>query len=102
MNRHSRHEHPSVYDVDRRVEHREPADGIVELRFVNGGAEAHTGQLVDISENGFRAIHDFERLQSGDVVVFNLPGRSGRARVVWNRHLGHRVESGFWMERSSH
>jgi hypothetical protein len=55
------------------------------------------GRLVDTSESGFRAAHGHAGLTAGQVVRFELPGRSGRARVAWTRVAGQEVESGFFV-----
>ena len=57
-------------------------------------AEIRAG-LVDISSNGFRAIHTHAALTKGETVRFQHPSASGRARVIWNRITMGGVETGF-------
>jgi hypothetical protein len=51
--------------------------------------------LVDYSHNGFRAIHAYAALHAGQVVDFQHAIAGGRARVMWNRIMDDRVETGF-------
>ncbi len=53
------------------------------------------GRLVDISRSGFRARHSYPRFQPGQQVSFRYPASEGQARVMWNRILDGRVETGF-------
>ncbi|MEJ5368866.1 MAG: hypothetical protein WHT08_11135 [Bryobacteraceae bacterium] len=55
------------------------------------------GLLLDVSEHGFRAAHDFAALSAGQEVGFEHEGRQGRARVAWTRVAQGRVESGFFV-----
>jgi len=50
---------------------------------------------LDLAKSGFRAQHHLPALRPGHVVEFEFAGGNGRARVVWTRVLGDRVESGF-------
>jgi cold shock CspA family protein len=60
-----------------------------------GGPEPVWGHLVDIANRGFRARHKARGLEPGQQVEFEIAGFPGRARVVWTRIVGERVESGF-------
>ncbi|MEP7367207.1 MAG: PilZ domain-containing protein [Acidobacteriota bacterium] len=53
------------------------------------------GQLVDVSESGFRMAHADASLEPGSVFRFHHSEATGEARVVWNRILSGRVETGF-------
>jgi hypothetical protein len=55
------------------------------------------GQLLDIAQSGFRARHECHTLFSGQVVEFQHARAQGRARVVWTRIVGDRIESGFFI-----
>jgi len=79
---------------DRRAERRRMAAGDVTL-WLNGSPLTVSGHLIDLAKSGFRAQHSSPTLRSGHIVDFDLAGVSGRARVVWTRVLGDRVESGF-------
>lgn len=81
--------------MERRAEPRQPAQGVVLLRLTNGASVSLDGQLLDIAPSGFRASHGMRTLRPGQEVDFELAGYPGRARVVWTRILGDRVESGF-------
>jgi hypothetical protein len=82
---------------DLRREPRTPADGTVLLSFSQFVRQDVTGQLLDVSSNGFRASHNCPDLSTGLTVQFSHPAGSGIARVVWNRITGNRVESGFFI-----
>jgi hypothetical protein len=86
--------------VEQRAEPRHSARGEVWFAFDDGGsakgATEIRGKLLDRSTSGFRAEHDCTLLTSGQAVRFRLaPSREGRARVIWTRILGDRVETGF-------
>ncbi len=80
---------------ERRREAREPADEELTLLLDDPlPAEVH-GRLVDISRSGFRARHSYPRFEPGQQVRFRYPASEGQARVMWNRILHDRVETGF-------
>ena len=54
---------------------------------------------MDYSTNGFRAIHTYVALHTGQVVEFKHAVADGKARVMWNRIAGDKVESGFFVIR---
>jgi hypothetical protein len=53
------------------------------------------GRLVDVTRAGFRMAHECQTLEAGRLVEFSHGEAAGRARVVWNRISGARVETGF-------
>lgn len=53
------------------------------------------GRLMDVSPGGFRMSHHFASLAAGQVVEFSHIEAKGRARVIWNRIVAERVETGF-------
>ena len=80
---------------DRRKEPRVAADSELTL-LVDGPAPAEVhGRLVDISQSGFRARHAYPRFEPGQQVRFRHTATEGQARVMWNRILNDRVETGF-------
>ncbi|HKX00024.1 MAG TPA: PilZ domain-containing protein [Bryobacteraceae bacterium] len=86
--------------VENRREPRQPADGEIRLSFREPGPKTDprevVGMLLDRSASGFRAQHGCAELISGQVVRFRAQGSfKGKARVVWTRILGDRVETGF-------
>lgn len=80
---------------EKRREIRQPAEGPVLVRFANPQPLEILGQLMDVSASGFRMTHANQSLQSGQIVEFSHPQAVGAARVMWNRILDHRVETGF-------
>lgn len=50
---------------------------------------------MDVSDRGFRMAHDCVSLAAGQIVEFAHLEAAGHARVVWNRVIAGRVESGF-------
>jgi hypothetical protein len=50
---------------------------------------------MDLSASGFRMAHANQSLQSGQLVEFSHSFAVGVARVMWNRIMDHRVETGF-------
>jgi hypothetical protein len=94
------------------VVERQPRAALRELRKeprhrTKGSVTIHTdraeiqGQLVDMSENGFRMAHGDASLEPGQTLRFAHREAAGQARVVWNRIMSGRVETGFLIvERS--
>jgi hypothetical protein len=78
-----------------RREERRQADGAVRVRYANPRPVEIEGRLVDISKSGFRMAHNCVTLVSGQVVEFSHLEASGKARVMWNRVVEERVETGF-------
>jgi CelD/BcsL family acetyltransferase involved in cellulose biosynthesis len=86
-------------DADRRSERRFPGRGPLKLSFDDPSPQQIIGQLMDYSTNGFRAIHAYVALHTGQVVDFKHAVADGKARVMWNRIAGDKVESGFFVIR---
>jgi len=80
--------------LERRELERLPATGRITFCLI-GTRDSITGQLVDRSEHGFRAIHTGLTLRSGDDVTFRMAAFQGTARVVWTRAKASERESGF-------
>ena len=80
---------------EKRREIRQPAEGPVLVRFADPQPLEILGQLMDISPSGFRMSHANQSLQSGQVVEFSHAHAVGAARVMWNRIMDQRVETGF-------
>jgi len=81
--------------ADRRSEQRHPADGPMKLFFDDPAPLEITGRLLDYSKSGFRALHTYAALHTGQIVNFQHIVAAGQARVMWNRIADDRVESGF-------
>jgi len=80
---------------EKRTEIRQPAEGPVLVNFSNPQPMEILGELMDVSPSGFRMAHANQSLQSGQMVGFSHGLAMGTARVMWNRILDHRVETGF-------
>ena len=80
---------------ENRREPRHAAEGAVRVWFQNPSRHEIEGQLVDVSTHGFRMSHQFHNLEPGQTVQFSHPEAAGQARVIWNRILAARVETGF-------
>ncbi len=78
-----------------RKEPRRPAEGPVLVRFADPQPLEILGQLMDVSPSGFRMSHANQSLHSGQVVEFSHSLAVGAARVMWNRIMDQRVETGF-------
>jgi hypothetical protein len=97
---HYRHQDARLDDVraipERRREPRGSAAGRVALKLAERGPTIDA-TLLDVSESGFRAAHDCPDLRAGIEVGYKHWRGSGRARIVWNRIVGGRFESGFFV-----
>ena len=80
---------------EKRREMLQPAEGPVLVRFANPKPLEILGQLMDVSSSGFRMTHANQSLQSGQIVEFSHSNAVGAARVMWNRIMDQRVETGF-------
>ena len=80
---------------EHRSEPRRPADGAVRVWFTGPQPREIQGRLMDISTRGFRMAHQCADLEAGQVVEFSHIEAAGHARVIWNRILSARVETGF-------
>jgi hypothetical protein len=83
----------AVHEKRREVRH--PAEGPVLVSFSDPQRMDILGDLVDVSPSGFRMAHANQSLQSGQVVEFSHTHAAGAARVMWNRIMDQRVETGF-------
>ena len=80
---------------EKRREIRQPAEGPVLVRFADPQPLEIQGELMDVSASGFRMAHANQSLHSGQVVQFSHSLAVGAARVMWNRIVDQRVETGF-------
>jgi hypothetical protein len=80
---------------EKRRESRRPADGLAHVEFSNPRPVKIQGRLMDVSSSGFRMAHSYTSLAAGQVVDFAHSEARGSARVMWNRILDRRVETGF-------
>jgi hypothetical protein len=80
---------------ERRKEPREDADAELTLVVDDPLPAEVRGRLVDVSRSGFRARHAYPRFEPGQRVRFRSAASQGLARVIWNRILNDRVETGF-------
>lgn len=81
--------------ADRRAERRYRGSGQLKLSFDDPSRQEIIGRLLDYSKSGFRAVHAYAALHSGQVVQFQHAVAVGKARVMWNRIADDRVETGF-------
>ncbi len=81
--------------LERRREDRRPASGDLRLRFEDPLPTEVTGEILDVSDSGFRACHHSTALHNGQCVEFSYAEEEGTARVVWNRITADKVETGF-------
>ncbi len=81
--------------ADRRSERRYRGQGPLKLSFDDPSPQEIVGRLVDYSKSGFRAVHAYALLHTGQVVAFEHAIAGGKARVMWNRIADDRVETGF-------
>jgi len=85
---------PRASRPNRRSEPRRRAAGTgwMELLESTGRVEF---KLVDASPSGFCASHHYGALSAGQRVRFHHEQAEGVAVVIWNRHFGNDVKSGF-------
>jgi hypothetical protein len=81
--------------TEQRREPRRPSNSAVVVRIGNPQPFFIHGRLVDVSTGGFRMAHECTSLEAGQTVEFSHGHSAGQARVVWNRILSNRVETGF-------
>jgi hypothetical protein len=81
--------------IDRRAERRYKGHGQLKLYFEDPTHQEIVGRLVDYSNSGFRAVHPYAALHTGQVVEFRHAIADGKARVMWNRIADDHVETGF-------
>jgi hypothetical protein len=80
---------------ERRTESRSRSHGVVQLLIEDPAPQVICAELMDVSQNGFRAIHHCSSLSSGLEVRFTHDLAHGRARVIWSLTRPGVVESGF-------
>ena len=80
---------------NRRAEQRFTIGGELLLSFDDPVHHEFRAELLDYSKSGFRAAHEYSALSTGQVVRFQRLVAWGQAKVVWNRILGEKVETGF-------
>jgi hypothetical protein len=80
---------------EQRRETRRKADGLVHVRVSDPQLMEIEGRLIDLSASGFRMAHGCMSLAAGQVVEFTHLEAVGNARVMWNRVVAGRVETGF-------
>jgi hypothetical protein len=80
---------------EKRREHRREATGLVQVRFSDPQPQQIEGRLMDVSSGGFRMAHVYASLAPGQIVEFAHTESRGRARVIWNRIVEEKVETGF-------
>jgi len=85
-------ENASPNSREQRKEPRRQAKGSVTIQTARAEIQ---GQLVDVSESGFRVAHADASLEPGQVLEFSHREATGQARVIWNRIMDGRVETGF-------
>jgi hypothetical protein len=81
--------------ADRRRERRHNTDAELKFCFDDPSRQEIIGRVLDYSESGFRAMHTYPALHTGQIVDFQHVTADGKARVMWNRISGDRVETGF-------
>ena len=81
--------------ADRRSESRHYVEGQLQFSFDDPAPQDITGRLMDYSKSGFRAMHDYPALHTGQIVEFRHMLAFGKARVMWNRIADDSVETGF-------
>ena len=80
---------------NRRSETRRESAGEVVFFFEDPLELEVRGVVTDDSASGFRAQHNYSNLETGQVVRFRRSIASGKAKVVWTRISGVKVETGF-------
>jgi hypothetical protein len=80
---------------ERRSEGRSPQSGAIEISFADPNPMTVSAELIEVSERGFRALHDSRLLTVGLEVRYTRSGSSGMARVIWTHVLDGRCVSGF-------
>lgn len=79
---------------EQRREPRRAAKGSVTVEMPRGPV---AGQLVDVSDSGFRMAHQETGFEPGMVLGFEHALAAGKARVIWNRINDGRAETGFFI-----
>jgi hypothetical protein len=90
-------EQPAAPAHERRQWERRAASGEVVIWLKSAAIREVRGQLLDVSDGGFRMVHDGVDLPAGALVAFYHPYAHGVARIIWNRRVGNSTESGFFL-----
>jgi len=69
-------------DADRRSERRYRGQGPLTLSFDDPSPQEIVGRLLDYSKSGFRAVHAYAALHTGQVVAFRHAVDAGETRVL--------------------
>lgn len=69
--------------ADRRSESRTEFVGSVVLRVDEPFEQVFTGELLDVSNSGFRAVHGRQDLSPSQLVHFRHAWGAGKARMMW-------------------
>lgn len=85
----------SIARAERRREPRVRSTGVVTIRVEDESGPVFEAELVDMSPGGFRVAHHQPSLERGTDVSYRHDKAAGKARVMWNRLAGGRVETGF-------
>lgn len=84
-----------MHDLKGRRGQRSKAVGEISLLFSDSAHLQVKGKLMDQSSDGFRVAHNYCNFECGQEVCYHHGLTRGRAKVVWNRIFGERVETGF-------
>jgi hypothetical protein len=79
--------------LDYRLEPRFVCRGVVRMD-LKGGAAGITGELIDVSANGFRVSLTCPGPETGTEMEFSHQFFAGRARVMWTLQAEGRFEAG--------
>jgi hypothetical protein len=88
-----------VPTMEGRREVRSVCQGDVRL-YADQPEVALVAQMLDVSNNGFRAQHRYRELTPGREVRFEHQFFVGKARVVWTQEIAGKVQSGFQVLRA--
>jgi hypothetical protein len=80
-------------DQERRRHPRTAVHGAAEL--VLEDSTKVSGEMIEISQGGFRVRHEFRGFRENQHVSFVHAFGKGKARVVWSREVGQQIETGF-------
>ncbi len=85
--------------AERRKETRQDVTDVVRIKIHQPKQMEIHAKLVDVSPNGFRAVHMYPELSAGQKVEFHSNATDGTALIVWNRIFEEHVETGFFILR---
>src|SRR5260370_40140139 len=81
--------------ADRRTESRHYTEGHLRFSFDDPSPQDITGRLMDYSKSGFRAMHDYPALHTGQIAEFRHLLAFGQTREIGNRSADASAETGF-------